>query len=280
MRDVALEAPVPLQRTFGAASLAVRCRNGTTALADLREEGAAKLRFPRRAGSTAGKEVVLVNTAGGLTDGDRLAWSARVGPDATLTLTTQACERIYRAAASNSPARVSTHLAVEGTALWLPQETILFDRSALDRHLAVDLAPGARLLACEAILFGRLAMDERDVRTALRDRWDVRRDATLVHAERFRFEGRSAALLDRAAIGGGARASATVLLAASDGEALVDAARSIVASNGAAAWCPDTERLVVRLLATEGRALRATLVPLLERFAGALEASLPKVWSL
>jgi len=40
------------------------------------------------------------------------------------------------------------------------QETILFDRCALDRRLEVDLADGAWFLGVESLVFGRAAMGE------------------------------------------------------------------------------------------------------------------------
>ncbi|HBC09391.1 MAG TPA: urease accessory protein, partial [Rhodospirillaceae bacterium] len=73
-------------------------------------------------------EAVLLNTAGGLTGGDVYGTEALAGPDAFLTLTSQACERVYRAT-GDQPARVETRLSADAGARlhWLPQETILFD---------------------------------------------------------------------------------------------------------------------------------------------------------
>ncbi len=48
-----------------------------------------------------------------------------------------------------------------GRIAWLPQETIVFDRSAFRRSLDVDLADGAEALIVESAIFGRLAMGER-----------------------------------------------------------------------------------------------------------------------
>ena len=60
-------------------------------------------------------------------------------------ITAQAAERFYRAMPGSDPARVRNRLTVAaGAALeWLPQETILFDRCAVDRRLDVDLADDA-----------------------------------------------------------------------------------------------------------------------------------------
>ncbi len=51
--------------------------------------------FPRP--DTAALTAVLLNTAGGLTGGDRFSVSATAADGSRLTLTTQAAERVYRA---------------------------------------------------------------------------------------------------------------------------------------------------------------------------------------
>ena len=72
---------------------------------------------------------------------------------------------------------------------WLPQETILFDGSALVRRLEVDLAGDARLLAVEAVVLGRAAMGERITGLSFVDQWRVRRDGKLVYADALRLAG-------------------------------------------------------------------------------------------
>ena len=66
-----------------------------TRLSHLRQSGAAKIRLPRIA-DRAALEAILLNTAGGVTGGDRLRYEARVGENARLMITSQAAERAYR----------------------------------------------------------------------------------------------------------------------------------------------------------------------------------------
>ena len=73
----------------------MKARDGATHLADLHMAGSLKVMFPR--GSAAAKQAVLVNTAGGVTGGDSVALTAELDAGSTLTLTTQAAERAYRA---------------------------------------------------------------------------------------------------------------------------------------------------------------------------------------
>src|SRR5690606_28595396 len=121
--------------------------------------GAARIRMPKVGQDPL--EAILINMSGGLTGGDRLSWNVELGEGTSATVTTQACERIYRS--GGGEARITTHLkAANGTRLaWLPQETILFDRSALSRKLDLELEETAEALVVEATVFGRLAMNEQ-----------------------------------------------------------------------------------------------------------------------
>jgi urease accessory protein len=135
-------------------------------------------------------DATLLNTTGGITGGDRFAWRATAAPGAWLGLTTQAAERAYRARPGETgQVAVTLELAAGARLDWLPQETILFDRSALERRLEADLCGNARLLVVEPVVFGRAAMGERIGAIRFVDRWRIRRDGRLVHAEATRIEG-------------------------------------------------------------------------------------------
>lgn len=268
-------APLRLERAEGVMRLAFRRRAGATRLATLYQEGCAKARLPRPLPG-AEPEAILINTAGGLTGGDRLSFEVLAGPASSATITTQACERIYRS--TGEDAVVANRLVVEAGArlAWLPQETILFDGGRLVRRLEVDLAEGAELIAVEAVLFGRAAMGEAVRSGALRDRWRVRRNGKPIHADDFRIEGDIAGRLAARATLGGYRAMATVLVVCPEPEERLDRAREIIGSlGGASAW---GGKLVVRLLAEDSLALRRHLEPLLSFLL--TDRPLPKVWQL
>ncbi|SDY12237.1 urease accessory protein UreD [Citreimonas salinaria] len=271
-----IEPPAAAQRARGAALLAAHAAGGRTRIADLSMSGCAKLLFPRPAGPAL--DAVLLNASGGVTGGDRLALEVRAGPGAAARMTTQAAERVYRAPVSDAPGRVETALTVEAGAVlhWLPQETILFDGAALDRRLRIDMGGDARLIACEVLVFGRAAMGEVLRALRLRDRIDLRREGRLVFADRLRLEGDAAAALARAGVAGGAGAMASVLWAAPEAGARVDALRAALpATAGASAL--DSDLVFLRLLGRDGYALRKSLIPLLERLT---ETDLPRPWML
>ncbi|MGE3832092.1 MAG: urease accessory protein UreD [Parvibaculaceae bacterium] len=262
-----------LQRASGEARLEMASRDGRTVLRRLYQEGAAKIRLPQGAGRC---EAVLINTSGGLTGGDRLAWTIDVAARGHLCVTTQAAEKLYRAPGLQH-ARVDTTITLGAGARldWLPQETILFDGSALRRTITADLTGTASLLMVEAMIFGRTAMGET-VRDALFfDRWRIRREGKLIHAEDLRFEGDMAALLGRTAIAGGACALATVAFFSPDAEALIDPFRRWHPHVAASAF---NGKFLARFATVDGYSLRKSLVPVLE-FLSAGRA-LPKLWAI
>lgn len=264
-----------LERSDGRARISVRSDGGRSRLERLYQRGAAKILLPRVAPHSP-VEAVLLNTAGGLTGGDRFGIEVEVGDGAGAVLTAQAAERIYRR--SGGVAEIDTRLAVGARARldWLPQETILFDRSALSRRLVAEIESTATLLAAEAVILGRTAMGETVRQVSLTDTWRIRRGGRLVFADGARLEGDAAAIMSGSATGGGAAAFATLVMVSPDAEAMLDTARAALEGRqgeaGASAW---NGMLVARLIAATGQALRADLIRLI---AALRRAPMPRVW--
>jgi len=276
MTALAVADTIPLprhQRARGEGRVVATVRHGQTEIADLYQEGCAKIRLPHTHSDAL--QAVLMNTAGGLTGGDHICWSATANAGAKLILTTPACERVYRSLGSDAVVE-NRLVAYEGAHIdWLPQETILFEHSRLDRRLDVDLANGATLTAVEAVLLGREAMGEGAFNARLRDNWRIRRNGRLIHAEATtlsadRREREGLSLLD------GALAFATVLHIAANAERKLDAVRALLPETGGASVIG--ERLTVRLLAANGLALRRSLSPIIALLSSA--GSPPRLWSL
>lgn len=266
------------QRVNARARLVAGRIAGRTRLVRLYQDGAAKIRMPSVA--TDPLEAVLINTAGGLTGGDRLGWTIEAGPGAAVSVTTQACEKVYRARSGHAAVSVDLSAAAGARLAWLPQETIVYDNSAFARRLDVDLGEGAEALLVEATVFGRLAMGERVRQATFRDRWRVRQSGRLIHAEDFSIGADLEAMLQRPAVTGGAIAVATVLCVVPDPETLLPEVRDIVGEHGGAStWSVGgTGKLLARLYAGDGYMLRKRLVPLIGLLNG--QAGLPKAWSL
>jgi urease accessory protein len=287
-----LSEPSLLQRAVGELRVAVKRSGPETVLDELRQAGCLKARFPRRV-VPGWMDIVMLNTGGGVAGGDRLDLSIGVGAGAQATIAAQAAERFYRARAADAPSQVRTHLRVEaGSALeWLPQETILFDQSAVDRRLEVDLAADARLLGVETIVFGRTAMGERIGQGWLRDLIRVRRDGDLLLHDAIRIDGDIDATLQRTAVAAGAKVVATIVYVAPDTAEKLAVVRSTALSPPPSASLPrsppahePTEAaatvrngiLIARILGPSSASVRRTVIAALAVLRE--NRPLPRVW--
>jgi urease accessory protein len=267
-----------LQRSHGAAQVALSHRRGRTRLDALRQSGSAKAFLPTvHGGDDPAPEVVFLNTSGGLTGGDRLAFSLDLGPGARAVATTQTAERAYASAGGAAEVAVTLRAGAGAVLHWLPQETIVFDAAALRRTTTADLAGDAALLIAEMIVFGRVASGETVRRLALSDTRLVRRDGVPVLLEPLRIDDDVLAD-DGPALLGGARAVATVALIAPGAEDAAAAARSALAVEGveaaASGW---NGKCVVRMLGADPWPVRRQMARAIEALG---RRPLPRVWRL
>ena len=263
------------QRTKGVARLATKSVAGKTRLDIFYQESAAKIRMPE---SYDGRmEAVLINTSGGLTGGDRISWQVDAGANTDVTVTTQACERIYKSAGGHAEVNTTLSAGADAVLHWLPQETILFDQGALKRTLDVTLHETAEFIGLEAVLLGRKAMGEI-VRSGLfRDRWRIRRSGALIHAEEVCLSGDIESLTAKSPVLAGNQAFATILYCGRRGEALLPKIRALLGETMAGA-SHFNDKLIVRLVASEGYELRKILIPAISLLRNGHPA--PKVWNL
>jgi len=288
--------PERLERARGAVRITAQARTGRSHIAEAYQSGSSKVRFPRQF-DTDVPEAVLLNTAGGITGGDRFAVACDVGSGAALTVTSQAAEKVYRS--PGGAGRISAALRLHARARldWLPQETILFDRGRLERRMDVEMAADASLVLCEAVVLGRAAHGETVVGGLFKDTWRIRRDGRLVYADALKLDWRAFGARDAhggdvATIGrpgakaqalrgeatlAGARAFASLLVVATDSADRLEPARAAFAGvdavGGASSW---DGLLSIRLVAADAGSLRAALLVLL----AAVGVRIPRAWTI
>ena len=196
---------------------------------------------------------------------------------AHVVATSQAAEKIYRA--EHAPAVIDVRLALGDAARldWLPQETILFNGGKVERRLDVAMQASSELTLLEILVLGRVARGERVEAGLWRDRWRIRRDGRLVFAEDVRLDGGIADMMQGRAIGGDARAIATLLHISPELQQRLDAARETLADArsdcGASAW---NGMLVARFAAADPADVRADAGRLAMTVTG---AGLPRSWN-
>ena len=150
-------------RAVGRIALSVMASADASRRERVHEAGSLRVRFPNGA-SRGTLDAVIVNTAGGMTGGDRFDIAIDIGAGAHLTVTTAAAEKVYRSLGPDTEIAVRLNVGPDGALAWLPQETILFDQVRLRRTIDADLAQNSSLLLAEACVFGRSAMGEAVVR--------------------------------------------------------------------------------------------------------------------
>jgi urease accessory protein len=274
--EVASAAGPPALRAVGVARLKAERIAGQTVAMEIDEQGPLRLRFPRIAAKGV-LEGVMVNTGGGIVGGDKLEFEIEAGEGASLSLTSQASEKIYRS--DGADAKISVQLTAQprSNLAWLPQEAILFDRARVARRIEADVAKDASLTICESVIFGRAAMGETVNAGSIRDRWHVRRDGKLIFADALTLDGPVGKILKKSAVAGGANAVATLLQVAPGCAERLDAVRASLAQEEVEAGASAFDGiLIVRILAQESMSLRSAILSTLS----ALGANPPRAFSL
>lgn len=271
-----ISLPQSQPRAIGNVRVDAHARDGRSHIAQLMQRGSLKLLFPNRAEKAL--TAVLLNTAGGVTGGDRFHTTATALAQSELTLTTQAAERGYRAQPDET-GKIMTELAAHSGARieWLPQETILYDGASIDRRLRLRLPGNARGLIVEPVIFGRTAMGETVNHLHFRDRIDIERDGKLILSDRTRITGDAARTLSRRATGAGSAAMATLIYVGDDADLRLERARKDMPPNIGASQ-PHPGVVCARVLAQDGFALRKSLIPLISSFRDTPD--LPRTWMI
>ncbi len=250
-------------------------RGVATRLADLRQAGSSRALFPRPHGKSI--QMVLTNTSGGVTGGDRFRTDIVVEGGATVTITSQAAERAYRAQPGQT-GRIDTTLRVgTGSRInWVPQETILFNGCAFARRLTLDIGAGGCALLVEPVVFGRSAMGECLNAGHFDDQVEIRTRDGIQFLDRTRLVEDIAATLRGPAVANGMTAVALVVFAHPAAEAKLGKVRAQLAKIGGASLVrPDL--LVARLVAKDGFELRQALVPVIELL---MDDVIPRPWMI
>ncbi len=270
----ACPAPPPThERSIGAAHVTLLPGPNGGRLDRLHQQGSAKAFLHP---GLSGPEIVLLNTSGGLTGGDRLSYRIDLAPGCRATGTTQTAERAYRS--STGAANVTVHHTVGagGHLDWLPQETILFEGSHLARDTTIDLAPNASCLILESVVLGRAAMGETVTRVTLRDTRRITRAGRPVLVEPLHLF--TDALSAGPAVLDGARAFATLALVSQGSDDATGPIRAALTEPGVTGGASGFDgKLVIRLMAGDGRPLRRQIARLVRILR---PGPLSRVWQI
>ena len=273
---IQIESIPTLQRARGLLNISTQKAYQTnTRLKNLRQEGSYRASFPRH--SKGNIETVIINTAGGVTSGDKFTATITAHESSQISITTQAAERIYRAR-DTLVGEIQTSLCLQKNAqlYWLPQETILFDGARLKRRLDVDLHSSAKFLMVEPLVFGREASGEKLLSGMLDDRVSISSNGQPIYIDRIKLKDNITDQLMRPALANNSHAVVSIVLVKPNAKLLLEPVRALLPQKAGASLLNDNI-LVVRMLAQDSYEMRTATFPILTLLT---HNTVPKNWRL
>ncbi len=229
-------------------------------------------------------ELSLINTAGGLTGGDQLAWRIDAMPHSQTTLSTPAAEKLYRARSGEAFVNLDITLKQGAKLAWAPQETIVFDGSKFKRNSIFQLVSSSKLLLCETVILGRQASGETLSHFNFEDRWKIYQEGQIIHREDMILNQRLPELLTGNAGIAGMKSITTLVyigddaldLAASTRQALQAFDPSVICGCSGLQIGP-AKKLICRFLASDHYHVKPKLSAIL---ASLNNQHMPKSWAI
>ena len=271
-----------LQRAKGVCRIAVAGSKDGNEIIDVFQQSPLRVIFPRIDGGAA-KEAVLINTGGGIAGGDRLECGVTAMAGASIAVTSQTAERVYRAL--DQPARILTKLRVdEGAKLaWFPHETMVFNWARFHRLTEVEISSGSELIALEWLVFGRTASGEQMVGGEIHDSWRVKKEGRLIWGDTFRISEEVFPHLNRKALLNNCKAIATLIYFGPELAKRLDLLREFSLSlDCRCAVTSVADLIIVRLAAEESWNLKLALRALPQQLGpefGDGPFRVPRMWS-
>ncbi len=223
------------------------------------------------------KELVLINTSGGITCNDNIEINAVIN-NSQLSACTQAAEKIY--AGIGDPARVKININLNNSTMyWLPKELILFDNSKLRRNININLSDNSNLIFCETTIFGRKAMSEKIKNISFSDQWKIYSNSSIKHFEAINIKGSTINNFKNNYTFSNQSSLSTILIFGKIVHQLESVLRKVKKNLGNH-YCEMTkfdDKIIVRCLADDNYDLKKTLNIIMKNV---INDKLPKSWDL
>ena len=225
--------------------------------------------------------VYIIHPPGGVVGGDKLFINVTSLEQAHVLITTPAANKFYR---SGGPlAQLQQRLTVEADAAleWLPQETILFNGSAVQSSTRIDVDSNSAVIGWEITCLGRPASGEKFTHGLFRQQFELWKQQQPLLIERSLLQGGHPVL--NSPWGLQAFTVTATLLAYPADKALLELARSAITTNSDS-MCSATlveEVLVCRYLGHHGEQAKAVFTTLWSAIRPALlnrPACVPRIW--
>ena len=239
------------------------------------QSGSSKVLLPNSYNKN--KELVLINTTGGITCNDSLKIKINLENSKT-SISTQAAEKIY--AGIGEPAKVDIDIILKDTNLnWLPKELILFNNSKLKRRININIDNNSNFIFCETSILGRKAMSEKIQNMFFSDIWKITQNSNLKHLEAININGKTNGVLNNKFTLNNHSSFSTILIFGKIVEEIQNNIRKTI-DNVKDIFCELSiwdEKIVIRSIANDNYDLKKTLNYILKSI---INDKLPKNWNL
>ena len=225
------------------------------------------------------KQLMLINTAGGITSGDELDYRLDID-SSSLCISTQAAEKIYSGFGNPANLEINLNLLNNSSLFWLPKELILFNNCNLKRKINFNLSKDSNLLICENIIFGRTSMKEVFEKGYFSDFWNINIENKLIHTEAINTNFFEKKYLNSFSTLNNNSAIATIIIV---GEKFLNNLNNLSETltnneNTTSNYSHWDNKLIVRLLSKDSYNLKFAIDKLLSYFFE--DSKIPKIWNV
>ena len=225
------------------------------------------------------KQLMLINTAGGITSGDEYDYEFEID-NSNLCISTQAAEKIYSGFGNPANLKINLNLKNNSTVFWLPKELILFNNCNLKRKIDFNLSKDSNLILCENIIFGRTSMKEIFEKGYFSDFWNINFDDKLIHSEAVNTNLIEKKNLNSFSTLNNNSAVATIIIVGKKFLNNVDDLSDILTNNEntTSNYSNWDNKLIVRLLSKDSYNLKFAIDKILSYFFK--DSKTPKIWNI
>ena len=225
------------------------------------------------------QQLMLINTAGGITSGDDF-YSKIDLDNSNICVSTQAAEKIYSGFGDPAQVNININISNNGNLFWLPKELILFNNCNLKRKFNINLSKDSNLFLCENIVFGRTSMKEELKRGFFSDFWKIYYDNKLIHSEALNTSIFNKEVLKSKSILNKNSAIATIILV---GKNFLDTGDELskfmtndnYTTSEYSAW---DKKLIIRCISKDSYNLKFAINKILSYFF--VDSQIPKIWNI
>ncbi len=225
------------------------------------------------------QQLMLLNTAGGITSGDNYNYHFQIN-NSDLCISTQAAEKIYSGFGIPASIKIDLNLTNNSNLFWLPKELILFNNCNLKRKINFNLSKNSNLFVCESIVFGRTSMKEIFEKGYFSDIWSIHLEDKLIHTEAINTDFLYSKVLNNASTFNKNCAVSTIFITGDKFLNKVDTLSKTMTNNKNTTsdysfW---DKKLVIRLLSKDNYNLKFAINKIISYFFD--ETKTPKIWNI